>query len=105
VQNYSRQPTSQEEALMAVSRTSTELRHSQWIEEDHLVAWWNESMATCFAHLLSALSAIEELAINPGSSRGDAYYYDQASASVSVALVALDACCPAGIQRISASRN
>jgi hypothetical protein len=87
-----------------VTETSGDPRHTQWIEKDHLVTWWNDSMATCFAHLQSALSALEELAVNPESSASDAYYYDQVSASVSVALVALDACCPAeSEERLSAS--
>ncbi len=60
--------------------------------ENDSVPQWDEEMATCFAHLKSALSAIEELTHHPGSSPGDAYFYDQASASVWVALVALDAC-------------
>jgi hypothetical protein len=63
--------------------------------ENDSVPQWDEEMATCFAHLKSALSAIEELTHHPGSSPGDAYFYDQASASVWVALVALDACNPA----------
>jgi uncharacterized protein (DUF1786 family) len=62
--------------------------------ENDSVPQWDEEMATCFAHLKSALSAIEELTHHPGSSLGDAYFYDQASASVWVALVALDACNP-----------
>jgi hypothetical protein len=51
-------------------------------------------MATCFAHLRAALSAIEELSLHPRSSPSDAYFYDQASGSVWVALVALEACDP-----------
>jgi hypothetical protein len=78
-----------------IAETSSDPRYTQRIEKDHFVSWWNDSMATCFAHLQSALSALEELAINPESSGTDAYYYDQVSASVSVALVALDACCAA----------
>jgi len=53
---------------------------------------WEDGMATCFAHLRSALSAIQELSLHPGSSLSDAYFYDQAAGSVCVALVALDAC-------------
>jgi hypothetical protein len=43
--------------------------------------------------------------INPASSAGDGYYYDQASASVSLALIALTACFPAGITRHSVRRT
>jgi hypothetical protein len=69
-----------------------------WLQpqlENDSVPQWDEEMATCFAHLKSAISVIEELTYHPGSSPGDAYFYDQASASVWVALVALDACNPA----------
>jgi hypothetical protein len=76
----------------SINETSSDPRHAQRIEREHLVAWWNDTVATCFAHLQSALSALEELAINPESSGGDTYYYDHASAGVSLALLALDAC-------------
>jgi hypothetical protein len=51
-------------------------------------------MATCFAHLRSALSAIEELSIHPAAQMGDFVYLELASGSVAVALVALDECNP-----------
>jgi len=56
---------------------------------------WEDGMANCFTFLRSALSAIEELSVHPGASVTDEYLYDQASASVWVALVALDECDPA----------
>ena len=51
-------------------------------------------MATCYAHLRSALSAIEELSKRPEGSPVDAYCYHQASSCVWVALVALAQCSP-----------
>ncbi len=51
-------------------------------------------MATCYAHLQSALSAIEELSRQPEVSPIDTYCYDQASGGVWVALVALAQCGP-----------
>ena len=84
-------------------RTISPSLHRRWMGDNSLqrqlendsVPQWDEEMATCFAHLKSALSAIEELTHHPESSPSDAYFYDQASASVWVALVALDACNPA----------
>jgi hypothetical protein len=63
--------------------------------ELEFVGPWEDDMANCFAFLRSALSAIEELSVHPGASLTDEYLYDQASASVWVALVALDECDPA----------
>ena len=84
----------------SAERTISHSLQRPWVRDSSLqcqvendsVPQWDEEMATCFAHLKSALSAIEELTHHPGSSPGDAYFYDQASASVWVALVALDAC-------------
>ena len=61
---------------------------------DSSIGLWEESMATCLAHLRTALSVIEELSLHPGSSPSDAYFYDQASGGVWVTLVALDVCAP-----------
>jgi hypothetical protein len=80
------------EPLQRYWETDTSPHHHQ---EDGLVAQWDDRMATCLAHLRSALIALEEVTLLPGSSPGDTYIYDQASASVWVALVALDACSPA----------
>jgi hypothetical protein len=52
-------------------------------------------MASCFAHLRSALSAIGELSLNPTASPSDSFYFELALRSMSVALVALDNCNPA----------
>jgi hypothetical protein len=53
---------------------------------------WEDCMPICVAGLRGALSAIEELSLHPGALLGDAYMYDQASAGVWVALVALKQC-------------
>jgi hypothetical protein len=63
-------------------------------QNDSPIGLWEDAMATCIAHLRTALSAIEELSLHPKSSPSDAYFYDQASGSVWVTLVALDACAP-----------
>jgi hypothetical protein len=59
---------------------------------DGVVDHWGDLMATCYAHLRSALSAIEELSRQSDESSGDTYCYDQASGCVWIALVALAQC-------------
>jgi|SRR5580658_7755625 hypothetical protein len=54
----------------------------------------DDLMANCYAHLRSALSSIEELAMHPGASPTDTYCYDQASGCIWVAVVALAQCGP-----------
>ena len=59
---------------------------------DGIVDHWGDLMATCYAHLQSALSAIEELSQQVEGSPIDAYCYHEASGCVWVALVALAQC-------------
>jgi hypothetical protein len=58
------------------------------------VANRGDLIANCYAHLRSALSSIEELAMHPGASPTDTYCYDQASGCIWVAVVALAQCGP-----------
>jgi hypothetical protein len=53
---------------------------------------WEEMVATCAAHLRSALLILDELTFHPGSAREDAYAYELASRVTCVALVALEQC-------------
>jgi hypothetical protein len=58
---------------------------------------WADHMASCYAHLRSALSIIDELSVHAGASPSDGYFYDQAVQCVWVALVALAGCEPGGV--------
>jgi hypothetical protein len=66
--------------------------HEDLNQVEGIVDHWGDLMATCYAHLQSALSAIEELSKLPEGSPIDAYCYHQASGCVWVALVALAQC-------------
>jgi hypothetical protein len=61
-------------------------------EIDGIVEHQDDLMATCYSHLRSALSVIEELLGQPDASPSDTYCYDQASGCVWVALVSLGQC-------------
>jgi hypothetical protein len=52
---------------------------------------WQDQMASCYSHLRSALSVIDELAEHPAFS-GHVYSIDQISGCVWVALTLLDEC-------------
>jgi hypothetical protein len=67
-----------------------------------VVDYWGDLMATCYAHLRSALSVIEELSRQSEAASGDLYCYDQASGCVWIALVALAQC---GSDASSPERN
>jgi hypothetical protein len=58
---------------------------------DGVVDQRDDLMATCYAHLQSALSVIEELS-RQSVAPSDHYCYDQASGCVWIALVALAQC-------------
>lgn len=57
---------------------------------------WDDLMATCHAHLHSALSVVEDLSVHPRASLSDIYSYEQVSGHVWVALVCLAQCGPDG---------
>jgi hypothetical protein len=74
------------------SRSAKAAIHRDRNQDDGIVDHWEDLMSTCYAHLRSALFAIEELSKQPEGSPIDAYSYDQASGCVWVALVALAQC-------------
>ncbi|MCU1491019.1 MAG: hypothetical protein JWM85_2424 [Acidimicrobiaceae bacterium] len=57
---------------------------------------WEECVATCTAHLRSALLILDDLAYHPQSALEDAFAYDLASRATCGALVSLDECQPLG---------
>jgi hypothetical protein len=61
------------------------------IQTSKIVDHWQDQMASCYSHLRSALSVIDELAEHPAFS-GESYAFDQASGCVWVALTLLDEC-------------
>jgi len=74
------------------SRSSIDATYPNRHQVDDDVDYRKDLMATCYAHLRSALSAIEELSRRPEVSPSDIYCYDQASGCVWIALVALAQC-------------
>jgi hypothetical protein len=56
---------------------------------------WEDRVATCVAHLRSALLILDGLASHPESALEDALTYDLAARATCVALVSLDDCQPA----------
>ena len=55
---------------------------------------WEELVATCVAHLRSALLIIEGLSRHPHSALEDAFAYDVAARATYIALVSIDECQP-----------
>jgi hypothetical protein len=53
---------------------------------------WEDCIATCAAHLRSALLILDDLACHPQSSFEVAFAYDLASRATCIALVSLDEC-------------
>jgi hypothetical protein len=55
---------------------------------------WEDLVATCAAHLRSALLILDDLARHPHSALEDEFAYDLASRATCIALVSFDECQP-----------